>query len=524
MYKYLEEKLEDAQRKNPLTVEQTVLVVVLTLSLVLRLYNLKGESLYLDEIYSLERSKLGPSKLYDVSYRPLYFFMMHYWIKLLGTSEIALRLPAMLFGVLAVFVLYKISYLLFDEKIAGLSALILALSEFHVWQSQDVRMYSLLALLAGLSIYFFLLLVKERNTLPVIIGYITSSILLLFTHPFGVFVLIVQNAFFLTLLLHKGSDLKTSLKGWIFQQVILFISFLPLLRGYLGKASGIQSGEGLSWLAKPTAATLLIVFNEYSGHVLLFLLFIVVICLYFYGMKERSEEKEATRGEKIGEKIGKEDLLNPRTWIDLGARNEKLYLLCLWILLPNLLPFLASWVWKPIYGPPKYTIAASLGFYVLIALSISRLDRKKLKVIFIALIIVLGAFNLGVYYAEPDKEQWEETVDYVEENAESEDLVVFNAGFTRLCFDYYSEREDLTKRAFPNETRPRMPRKLSRNVEVNQSHIEELNELTQGHERVWLVLSHTRGDTDLIIKDMKKDFEISRHKEYVEVEVYLFER
>lgn len=524
MYDNIKKRLKALQEKNPLTVHQSLLVLVLSLSFILRLYNIRAESLYLDEIYSLERSKLEPNMIYEVSYRPLYFFLLHYWMKIFGTSVMALRIPAMLFGTLSVFILYKTARLLFDENIAALSALLLAISEFHIWQSQEVRMYSMLAFFAALSVYFFLVLINKKRSWPIAIGYLLSSILLLFTHPFGVFILLVQNTFFFTLYIHEGSDLVSSLKGWILLQILLFISFIPLLSGYLGMASGIQSGQGLSWLSKPTIGTVLLVFNEYSGHILLFILFVLVMGIYTYqryrkGFKDDDKEKEEDKKERELKSV-----LDLRTWIDIFGSSERIYFLALWILVPNILPFIASLLWKPIYGPPKYTIAASLGFYVLVALSISRLDMKKLKIGFVVLILLIGAFNLGMYYSTPEKEQWEDVAGLIDEEAEREDMVIFNAGFTQFCFDYYSDREDLVKRSFPNETRPRWPSKLSRNVDVNQSHMDELNNLTEGRDRVWLVLSHTSGDTDLIIQQMKEDFDIDKHKTYVQVEVYLFVR
>jgi uncharacterized membrane protein len=60
-------------------------------------------------------------------------------------------------------------------------------------------MYSLMVLLALLSMYF-LTRFLQGNTVAISVGYVVSTTLLLYTHVYGVFIIIAQNVYLLTLL------------------------------------------------------------------------------------------------------------------------------------------------------------------------------------------------------------------------------------------------------------------------------------------------------------------------------------
>ncbi len=87
---------------------------------------------------------------------PLSYFLYQLWMPLAGRSIFALRLLAVLFGVLAVPVCAGGARRL-GGPAAGLAAgLLLAIAPFHVWWSQQIRMYALVALLCAASIFLLL--------------------------------------------------------------------------------------------------------------------------------------------------------------------------------------------------------------------------------------------------------------------------------------------------------------------------------------------------------------------------------
>ena len=123
------------------------------------------ESLWLDEVVSIEIARLSLFRLVEQTlatdtHTPLYYSILHYWMALFGDSEITARALSVLFGFLALVMIYKVGGLLFNKRVGLLSSLFLSLSVFHIYHSQEVRMYSLMSFLTLLSFYFFIKLFK----------------------------------------------------------------------------------------------------------------------------------------------------------------------------------------------------------------------------------------------------------------------------------------------------------------------------------------------------------------------------
>ncbi len=92
---------------------------------------------------------------------PLYYLFMKLWSNFLGYSELALRLPSIIFSLLTGYLIYKITKELFG-KITGLWATSFFLfNPLLVYYSQEARMYMLAVFLLTTSLYFFLKLISN---------------------------------------------------------------------------------------------------------------------------------------------------------------------------------------------------------------------------------------------------------------------------------------------------------------------------------------------------------------------------
>ena len=133
---------------------------ILLIGTILRLISV-NQSLWLDEATSALVARMS---IPDISTKflpgdfhpPLYYIILKYWSNIFGTSEIALRIPSIIFGIITVYIIYLIGKKLFDKKVGLLSSLLLATSGLHIYYSQEARMYSLATMLVSASIYFFL--------------------------------------------------------------------------------------------------------------------------------------------------------------------------------------------------------------------------------------------------------------------------------------------------------------------------------------------------------------------------------
>jgi len=134
-----------------------LLVGFLTLlAFALRLHNLGANSLWYDELLELDVAQssfweIGP-QLERHAAMPLDYYLLHGWTKL-GRQEVWVRFPAVLFGTLAVPVIYALATRFFNRRVGYLAAILLTWASFSVYYSQEVRPYALLLFLTLLG-YF----------------------------------------------------------------------------------------------------------------------------------------------------------------------------------------------------------------------------------------------------------------------------------------------------------------------------------------------------------------------------------
>lgn len=493
-------------------------LAILFLSLFIRVYGLGDENIWIDEVFSVRLANLSLSEIVaetsqDV-HTPFYYMILHYWVAIFGDSEFSVRFPSAVFGFLAVFMIYKTGSLIFDKRTGVLSSLILGLSVFHIFYSQDARMYSLMSLLTLVSFYSFIRLLRERS-LVFAVGYVLSSALLIYTHYFGVFIIIAQNIYVLTLLPASEHDCKLSFRRWVLLQVLVTFLFAPWVVVLVEQILKVRGGY---WIPEPSVETLVKSFKLYSGPYL-FLPFLIlslisaVACKKIRGGIDRKRLRESIEG---------------YCWNIRPSDTDKIYLLLLWLLIPIILPFMISKVSTPVYWD-RYTIGASLAFYILAAKGISSINYKYAKFAVIGMVIVISSVNVWKHHTSVNKEKWKEVAGYLDTNAGINDLILFHAGTPLLrgsCqfnFDYYSRRTGLTKKPFPKE-----------HNDVDGEDINELRSIAESRDRVWVILAYTNdGNREMIKKGFGEFYNSFIYKDYVSytyatddyptIELYLFE-
>lgn len=120
------------------------LLFIFGLALLLRLPALSQKSLWLDETYSVyqaEREELAAPVFVEGPHPPLYYVMLHYWVRFAGTGEAAVRLPSVAASVAGTGLLYLLARTLAGRPVALPAAALLALSPLDVWYAQEARMH-----------------------------------------------------------------------------------------------------------------------------------------------------------------------------------------------------------------------------------------------------------------------------------------------------------------------------------------------------------------------------------------------
>jgi len=145
------------QRPNsrPFFPSWAVLVGLTLLAFAIRLWRLTEHSLWFDEAMSVYWAQQGVGRILQVGlglaedkHPPGYYLLLHFWIRLFGDGEVALRTLGALIGAAAVPPLVKLGHALWDRRTGWLAGLLAALNPILVWYSLEVRMFGLAAALA----------------------------------------------------------------------------------------------------------------------------------------------------------------------------------------------------------------------------------------------------------------------------------------------------------------------------------------------------------------------------------------
>ena len=148
--------------------------------------------LWLDEALTVHLAETSLGDLPDVLRRdgapPLYYALLHGWMKLVGTGNQAVRLLSAVFGVATLPLLYRAGRRLGGPTVGVGALVLLATSPFAIRYGTEARMYSLVALLVAAG---WLLVVNalERPRPIWLAGVGAVSGLLLLTHYWAIYLL-----------------------------------------------------------------------------------------------------------------------------------------------------------------------------------------------------------------------------------------------------------------------------------------------------------------------------------------------
>ncbi len=204
------------------------------LSGILRLYHLGLWSFWVDEAHTLRDALLIPMDEFLQTTRgryPLGFLLIRWLAPILpGVGEGAFRLPFAFFGILSIPLMAVVVRHLLGRGPALVSALILCLSPWHIYWSQNCRVYSLVLFLGLLAIGLFQVGV-ERGRPVLLLGSLLTSLLAGLSHPSGLFLLPVFVIYVLSFRfrLAKPPEAFDRRAFWSFMLPVLLLGLLAIL-------------------------------------------------------------------------------------------------------------------------------------------------------------------------------------------------------------------------------------------------------------------------------------------------------
>lgn len=408
--------------------ELIILVVIVMVAAILRLTHLGYQSEWNDEALSATIA-FGTARQiltneFHSLHPPGYYLLLHFWHNLFGDSDFALRLPSALMGIGAVISMYLLGKSLFDWRTGLWAAALTALMPFHLYYSQEMRMYSQLFLLSSLAILCQVQLWRQERRIWWIL-YLLVALLGLYTHY--LFILIVGT---LGLFFMGRRWLAASGPAWMdfflihLLMGVLYIPIILWLADQLNQSSDYWIREvslGL-FLSMPLAFTVgqfLDILWLQIGYALILMLVIITLL-------------------QAGRAVVKR---RPRA----GVASLVLTLMIYW--LPVSIMFAVSIFWTPLTLPRLMTIAVP-GLYLLIAWGAS-VPRERL-VNAVLVILLMGVGLLADYnwlfnpaYSKPPAR---EAALFLQAQASPDETIVYTSDSGYRLFLRYSPQ--LTHRLF----------------------------------------------------------------------------
>lgn len=172
-------------------------------------------SLWLDEATTALISKMSVHNIFSKFlpgdfHPPLYYLLMKFWVSALGNSEVSLRIPSLIFALLAVYVIYR--------SFGKISAILLATGPLLFYYAQEARMYSFAMFLVVCLIACFVKIIKKGSVGDYLIFSVLLSLVFLTDY---VAVLIIPTIWITAIILKKDFIWW---KKFIASHIILLIS------------------------------------------------------------------------------------------------------------------------------------------------------------------------------------------------------------------------------------------------------------------------------------------------------------
>jgi mannosyltransferase len=282
------------QRSNSPDLRYLALALLVTwVGFALRLHNLDGDSLWLDEMLTIWTVQGELVSIWDApTHPPLNYLLTAFAMVLVGTSEFAVRLPALIAGTLTIPLCLVFGRTIGRSQAGLWLALLLAFSPFHLRYSQEARQYALLLLLSLLSfVLLYRAMQQPRRSIWFCFGLVT--VLNVYNHYAAFVVLLAQSVWILCWWLWQPiSSWRPKLEYIVTAVAVVILFYLPWLPRFwtgilFNTTEGVtaHTGPPATWL--DWVSTVYVQFGLYDGYrpLLFFLLGLLGLALLFWRRK-----------------------------------------------------------------------------------------------------------------------------------------------------------------------------------------------------------------------------------------------
>ena len=393
--------------------------IILLLAGGLYLWQLGQESLWIDELISLERAR--NLNLYVP--RIFYFVILKFWM-IWGNSDAWLRGLGVLFALGSVFFTYQLGCRLQGKTTALVAALLLAMSPLFIHHAQEIRMYTASTFLsvAG-TLLFTYVLENPRNRL--IFGWAILRWLAIITTPLNALMIAPDLVLFLWKYRHKKSAWLALGKGLLIIAILWLPNFLPLV---LKSVPQFMGGVKVPGTAVPTKG------GYQSPNLLSFVTQLGRFSAWPFG---RANSEAIYQFYNCFSAI-----LTALFGIALFKirKSQQLIWLTVWALLPLVIIGLIAQVSRSLWVD-RYLLFVAPYIFLLVAVGWQQVwQRWRFWAIFVAIIYAI-AVSGGIkrYYSVADRADWRGLVTAIVQQEQPQDVIVWSTGqaMTAALNHYY---------------------------------------------------------------------------------------
>ena len=218
------------RRHLPLLRDRVVVGALVAVALALRLPNL-GRAYWVDEgisvgIASHPLSQL-PRLLREDGSPPLFYVILHFWMRLFGTSPVATHFLPLIISLACIPLAYWSATRLFDRRAGIAAAALFATNPFLGWYSTETRMYPLVVALTIVGITLAWRAIRERSWRDGA-GGVVAFTCLLYTHDWAIYLTAVTALVLFGLAVSRGDRrMAATVAAATFAAVALWLPWLP---------------------------------------------------------------------------------------------------------------------------------------------------------------------------------------------------------------------------------------------------------------------------------------------------------
>lgn len=386
----------------------------------LRIIHADASSIYLDEGQTMFQVNRSISEIIEDYVKkqqnaPLYFVLLHFWVKLFGLTVFSVRAFSVVMMSLASGMFFLLARRIINLEFAiAASLLFLGVNDIMNF-AHEARGYATISFLAISSFYCLSHVLDKPNYKWAIALFVTNTALL-YTHYLTIYVFPAQAL--ISLAWWAIAKNRTSFIYYAASQLAVVLVFLPWLQVVLD----VMPEKGSFWIPEPTWGLLknvyyYLVMGKVKTHYT-FLILLIAIALFFFRYKNNQRQDYIVL-------IG----------------------LLLWAFLPVASNYFIGYH-IPVFIA-KYTFYASFGFVLLFTWALFKLPLGRI-LRWVAILYCCFLNFKVLKWESPKMENWKDAVAYIKEYPRSKNSVVFaQSYYTYKAFLPYYDLE-----LFKNNPRP----------------------------------------------------------------------